>query len=164
MLEFGCEKQFVDITRKCTFEWDIYVPDTITAGTFPDSIISRDLNDYLEFEKVMTGAGYLGRLAVTLPANTFFIPVLICGVGEKVDPDNDANKYIYGVIFEENSMWGLGGTKWQGEGPTYYDRIMDTLYSPGIAYGKYMLIYYYVNNLGTYRGRFHNFRILEVKV
>jgi len=162
--QFGFGNQIIDVIKECTFEWSGYVPDTITAGTFPDSIISRDLNDYLEFEKTLSGAGYIGRLIIRLPENRFFIPLIIAGVGPKVDNDNDGTKTLRGVVYEESSMWGASAEIWQYCNANMYDRIMGVYISPGLVYGRTIVLYYYVNNQGTYRGRFHNIRILEVKI
>jgi len=156
--------QIIDVTKECTFEWSYYIPDTITAGTFPDSIISRDLDNYLEFEKTLTGAGYLGRLVVEKPTDSYFIPVIVAGVGHKVDSDNNALKQVSGFVSTSGKMWVTGPYLWLQANSTHYDCMMGTNLSLGIAYGKYLIVYYYVNNQGTYRGRFHRIRILEVKI
>jgi len=60
-------------------------PNNITHGTFPDSIISKDLNDYLEWESTLPGSGNVAKLDIFPPTSGIYSMTFFFYCGQKID-------------------------------------------------------------------------------
>lgn len=60
-------------------------PNNIVKGTFPDSITSKDIDDYLEWESSRNGSGSIGLLRINVPENGIYGAIIVGGFGIRVD-------------------------------------------------------------------------------
>ncbi len=139
-------------------------PNNITHGTFPDSIISLDEDDYLEYESTSTGWSVIASLLVKLPTDYIFSPIISAGTGQKVD-SLICYRRIETVIFQKNNYWGTGPQIWGNlsSDDISFEHKFGMFYG-GLFKGQLLKLYFRVGDKGTYRFRIHNIRILRFLV
>ena len=157
------DTQLVDITELCEFSW-VNAPGTITAGKFPDSIISWDFNDYLEGQTVLASAGSLATLQILLPETKLCFPVCVLGRGNLIDIDSDIYFYLQRFVTSTD----IGGDSTKATigtiSATKYN-CYDAISGYGgfyMTYAEKFLISPFVSVAGTFNFRIHNIKIIEV--
>jgi len=165
MVQLYRNNQIIDVTKECTFEW-LQEPDSITYGTFPNSIKTPNLDDYLEFQSTLTGSGNVARLRITLPKVKFCFPIVYFSSGPQIGTD-DAFRYV-GCSRGDNTYESVAGDytariyRWYaGRFETYGDTQESGLYP---TYAKYWSFYFYTSNAGTFSFRIRTLRIGEVLI
>jgi len=146
-------------------------PNNIIRGTFPNSIISKDIDDYLEWESTRTGSGNIGLLKIIVPKNGIYGVIIIGGVGDRVDSKIFSRMFQWRVVPTYATPISIGMAYASSIEFNKFLGISQTLtFFPVMKYGnegqemQIFSLYFYQNNKGTARWRIHNIRILKLVV
>ncbi len=147
-------------------------PDNITHGTFPDSIISKDIDDYLEIESTLSGAGYPMKLIIKFPTEGIYQTYIKAGIGLKICKE-DALKDIKATT-NPGSFPGMQiGPESQRLLINYYDRFFSEYpYANPTSFVKkdvadlldVLLLCFYQSDKGTFRWCIRNIRVLKLVI
>ena len=165
MAQLYRNNQIIDVTKDCEFQW-LQEPDSITHGTFPDSIKTPNLDDYLEFQSTLSGSGAVAKLKITLPKVKFCFPIVYFSSGPQIGTD-DALRYVRCFRTDdtyENTGLSYSSTicNWYtGKFESYGDTNESGLYP---TYAKYWYFYFYASDAGTFSFRIRTLRIGEVLI
>ena len=157
-----------------SFEPEKVYPNNITHGTFPDSLITKDLDDYLQVESSRTGAGYVWRLRVRPPKEGLYLLVPMMSAGSRVGNDFSSGwlKVYSSVIWFDNYV--TTGSAFLGRfGLTDLDKFypLHSFYNVSLmSYigsfdGSELGAFYlrgYISDEGTARFNLHRITVLEV--
>jgi len=144
-------------------------PDNIIKGTFPNSIISKDIDDYLEWESTRIGSGNIGSLRIIVSKNGIYGAIIIGGVGNRVDSKIFSRMFQWRVIPTYATPVSIGmGYASSSEFNRFLGISQTLTFFPVMKYGnegqemQTLFLYFYQNNKGTARWRIHNIRVLKL--
>jgi len=144
-------------------------PNNITQGTFPDSIISKNIDDYLEWESTLPGSNNVAHLRIIPPNNGWYVVSPIVGSGEDVNGVDTVRGFYFRA--RDRSI-----VKGYISDPKFFNGIFPTAYCPtfsfvyllgnSISYSDENSVFLspYQNDKGTFRWRIHNIRVLKLVI
>ena len=146
-------------------------PNNITHGSFPDSIISKDLDDYFEWESTLAGAGYIAKMKVihAKPGLYFILPII--GSGEEID-SNLCGKSIYFSNNPAKYILGTTGTVIMESSSTLFDGFfyaysgsnpLINVVQDDVGLSITRLSFYQKSKAAT-KWRIHNIRVLKLAI
>jgi len=155
--------QIIDVTKDCEFQW-AESPNSITQGTFPDSLLTPDLNDFLECEVILNGASAKPILEVKMNKAGWYWATGVFGVGENIDANHTAYKclYSYTLLNAVHSIGSTSATKLGGFNSSEFNTILSLTASFPFGYMDAIRFRWYIGGQGTYRIRFHQIRIFKI--
>ena len=144
-------------------------PDNIIQGSFPDSIISKDIDDYLEWESTLNGAGNPAKLIITPPTKGIYTASHLFGVGNQVGISTSSRRVYESICPASRKVMETGSINQAAY--SQFDVVMAYLASPlqghivndgtGLSIFKYT---FYQSGKGTFRWRIHNIRVLKLVI
>ena len=144
-------------------------PNNVIKGTFPDSLKSRDLNDWFEVESSGSGSGFIAHVRITLPGEGWYTVSPICGYGIDVNGISLSSRYFYLCARDRGAMRVA-----KPSDPGSFDRLASTRDNASLSF-LYMLsqdnplrhpeesvfLGLYQGDKGTFRWRIHSVRIFR---
>ena len=138
-------------------------PNNITHGIFPDSIISKDFDDYLEWESTLAGAGYVGWFNIRVPSDGIYSFVWLFGTGIQVDSKIKKRFFRWRTTYTFSPIKDFGFAEFLAD----FDSYVGNVYSPSnIFLRKTQRVrpMFYQNDKATFRWRIHNIRVLKLVI
>jgi len=143
--------------------WDS-TPNNITHGTFPDSIVSKDIDDYLEWESSLKGAGYAAELRIYVPEYGIYSVPAVLGVGNRIDVFVVPRQFRWRVEPTYSAFECLGLAY---DTPGEFDRYIGAAAQPSmipVFPQQRFLFQFYQSGKGTFRWRIHSIRVFKILV
>jgi len=138
-------------------------PNNITHGSFPNSIISEDLNDYLEWESTRIGSGITSCIKIITPNKGIYSISPVFGVGARVD-NIVCNRQIQQLYLPTETSEG-GAAQAAFITSSYFDGYIATNNLNGVLGNLYSAKFYtYQANKGTFLWRIYNIKIFQLVV
>jgi len=139
-------------------------PDNIIQGSFLDSIINKDVDDYLEWESSSSGASTIAKIHVTPPSKGYYIVIPTFGTGEQIAKEFAAavDKIVYVRAVPPYSL--TDGCAASGSATQFSSFF--TLYYSFIGYLENQKIQFQLYHKDKYifRWRIHNIRVLKLVI